>query len=1243
MRNTIHFYCLIFILFCLLFSVWSQAAIVSDGKGLTANWRADAIMGFQIQGKPLAGVTAKLLLQDPRTGQPASAEKFTLTWTLKSARGALWLEGLITAAGREDAVVDLVLRVEGVSLPTGDGVTDLLLAAKLVNKLPICPLRCLANGQDVLALAMPAEAPYVYKFQAWPEQRAVEMRLPLGFTAAAAPLLRLRAPFQIVLYQTNPRWHFRSALAEYYRLFPRAFARKEKRDGGWFFANEVSQIPNPQHYAFFEGQGDLELTHHRGLGMFPYNETGSETIQLPGPTLPKDYEDAMRQMEELERAKTPAGWMTTGVALDENVRHSGSFSLRATSDSPRASCFARQIIVLKTPIAEPVVVSGFSKAENVVSHSGVPTDYSIYVDCLLTDGSYQFGQCAVFRPGTHDWEKAEFVIQPRHPLADLRVYTMFRNHTGAVWFDDVRIFRQSQPEENLLENGDFESLGKRTDIQFVRDNALTDAEGRYRVFITDNWGSDVPPPTPLSLLRFICNVDPDLRAPENRPTPAGRALQMFDALFARNPGIDGCYIDGAGAWTCWYINHRRDHFPFASHPFTYDPQTYVVGQHGRLAMWKWLRLLQERYHPLGKTIMGNMGPTTEAWDSYTALDIIGIESSHFHDRALLGYHRFGAYQKPVLTMNFINLHKLDERTTAEEFVLASAQWGEFPSTGRFVREGYQSYGDVCHSYYPALVEMSRAGWEPEPLCEGVRAERFGRKEPLYFTVRAPHDARKAQMLILPPALKGLKNPVVMDAVQLTPIPSRMTTQGLQIEFCDGADVLTILRVSSPDNVRRWLLERAALHCEWGARVRAVAEHTPRLRALAQQIRLIRQPREAAPLVTRLQQEISLVKAEPESLEKTSLLTELRDAERALGEWLLQTAGAELLLEGERIQPVGQPIALKAHFRPGRSGAECIGLWARDGRNILRRHGEENLPAQMTPYGAPITIERRDPGAAHINAAIRLPIPGAKPIVVVRAENVFFAPVVRARVERLTQKDLADVYTYKMHLERIEKPPATLKVQASGEGVYVEPAEIVVAAHENSVLFNIRPQAGMARVVPVFFTIMKNGQPVETATAEFRHVPPPPPYAQSLLALGATIQADSSYPGGYSPEVAIDGVWETTGLHWTKKAWASQDMAQEEGHWLEITLPRPMPVAQAWIYWAIDNERVFSSRHYDIELWEGQAWRSVAQIRDNPLSTVTISSWPAQTTQRVRIRQLRGGGPQSRPNIMWIAEIFLLGP
>jgi hypothetical protein len=84
----------------------------------------------------------------------------------------------------------------------------------------------------------------------------------------------------------------------------------------------------------------------------------------------------------------------------------------------------------------------------------------------------------------------------------------------------------------------------------------------------------------------------------------------------------------------------------------------------------------------------------------------------------------------------------------------------------------------------------------------------------------------------------------------------------------------------------------------------------------------------------------------------------------------------------------------------------------------------------------------------------------------------------------------------------------------------------------------------------------------------------------------------------------------------------------------------VPVSNALVYWAIDNSNVFSSRNYDLQARVGETWQTVAEVRDSPVSTVSRHGWPVTTSDRFRIRQLRDGGPASRPNIMWVAEMCL---
>jgi len=80
-------------------------------------------------------------------------------------------------------------------------------------------------------------------------------------------------------------------------------------------------------------------------------------------------------------------------------------------------------------------VRGWSRAQGV--SGGSDSDYSIYVDLIYDDGTPLWGQTGNFRSGTHDWEKREFLIFPEKPVRSFTLHSLFRNHAGRAWFDDV--------------------------------------------------------------------------------------------------------------------------------------------------------------------------------------------------------------------------------------------------------------------------------------------------------------------------------------------------------------------------------------------------------------------------------------------------------------------------------------------------------------------------------------------------------------------------------------------------------------------------------------------------------------------------------------------------------------------------------------------------------------------------------------------------------------------------------------
>ena len=86
-----------------------------------------------------------------------------------------------------------------------------------------------------------------------------------------------------------------------------------------------------------------------------------------------------------------------------------------------------------------MTITAWSRCEHV---SGVRNaDYSVYVDAVCADGTVFNGHSASFDVGSHDWQQTTLVLEPPVPIRTMRLYLLFRRHSGQAWFDDVRIVR----------------------------------------------------------------------------------------------------------------------------------------------------------------------------------------------------------------------------------------------------------------------------------------------------------------------------------------------------------------------------------------------------------------------------------------------------------------------------------------------------------------------------------------------------------------------------------------------------------------------------------------------------------------------------------------------------------------------------------------------------------------------------------------------------------------------------------
>ncbi len=121
-----------------------------------------------------------------------------------------------------------------------------------------------------------------------------------------------------------------------------------------------------------------------------------------------------------------------GYRSDAQVSHHSAPSLRCQNLTHGLTSGAFVTYRPRRSCAAPIVITGWSRAENV---DGVTdNDYSIYVDVTYADGSFLWGQAAPFETDSHDWQPERLTLFLSKPVRSLNIYALLRNHTGTAWF-----------------------------------------------------------------------------------------------------------------------------------------------------------------------------------------------------------------------------------------------------------------------------------------------------------------------------------------------------------------------------------------------------------------------------------------------------------------------------------------------------------------------------------------------------------------------------------------------------------------------------------------------------------------------------------------------------------------------------------------------------------------------------------------------------------------------------------------
>ncbi len=149
----------------------------------------------------------------------------------------------------------------------------------------------------------------------------------------------------------------------------------------------------------------------------------------------------------------PASWQKwgEGFALEPTSGRAGRPAAMIENAQGNAERGIWQDLELNQTAAQSLVLSGWSRAENV---AGTPdVDYSLYADLVMQDGREIWGQSAPFLTGTHDYQRATLVIAPGQPIKSIKVYALFRKHTGKAWFSDLSLGAERAPDGGALFDG----------------------------------------------------------------------------------------------------------------------------------------------------------------------------------------------------------------------------------------------------------------------------------------------------------------------------------------------------------------------------------------------------------------------------------------------------------------------------------------------------------------------------------------------------------------------------------------------------------------------------------------------------------------------------------------------------------------------------------------------------------------------------------------------------------------------
>ncbi|MFZ2641590.1 MAG: NEW3 domain-containing protein [Verrucomicrobiia bacterium] len=224
-------------------------------------------------------------------------------------------------------------------------------------------------------------------------------------------------------------------------------------------------------------------------------------------------------------------------------------------------------------------------------------------------------------------------------------------------------------------------------------------------------------------------------------------IEKFYADFRKRGELDGFYYDGLTTG----INYRREHFPHAGYPPSWDPVAKKPYLYNYFSSVEWARLVAEKLHGMGKFTMMNGAMGANPFCA-PYLDVMGAETGLNISRSNYGFVKTICHHKTFVTLLKGNYAKMTG-AEIELFMKRCLAYGVFPGFFDWPPSGlgpggtywdhpeyYERDRLLFRKYQPLVKTIAAAGWGPLTFASAADAalqvERFGTMEHghVFFTV-----------------------------------------------------------------------------------------------------------------------------------------------------------------------------------------------------------------------------------------------------------------------------------------------------------------------------------------------------------------------------------------------------------------------------------------------------------------------------------------------------------------------------